>query len=65
MLSEFLDDLNAQFKNLAEAKSVHDCLLSPLRLSNSLSQDYFLFLGRLTNTNSGLLIMEKIGILQK
>lgn len=65
MLFEFLEDLDSQLEKLVEAKSVHDCLLSPLRLTNSLSQDYFLLLGRLSDTDAGLLMLEKCGILKK
>lgn len=65
LLFEFLEDFDLQLKQVMEVKSVHDCLLSPLRLSNSLSQDYFLLLGRLSNSDAGLLVLEKCNILQK
>lgn len=64
-LLEFLEDLDHQLKQLTEVKSVHDCLLSPQRLTNSLSQDYFLLIGRLSNSETGLSLLEKANILQR
>lgn len=64
-LLEFLEDLDNQLKQLTEMKSVHDCLLSPQRLTNSLSQDYFLLIGRLSNNEFGLSLLEKANIFQR
>ncbi|XP_065214421.1 rapamycin-insensitive companion of mTOR isoform X2 [Planococcus citri] len=64
LLNELLEDIDTQLKQIIEAKSVHDCLFSPQRLTNSLSQDYFLLLGRLSNCEAGLLILKKLNILQ-
>lgn len=65
LLTEFLEDLELQFKQIMESKSVHDCLLSPQRLTNSLSQDYFLLIGRISNTETGLSLLKKTNILQR
>ena len=65
LLYEFLEDIDTQLKQIIDAKSVHDCLFSPQRLTNSLSQDYFLLLGRLSNCEAGLMILKKLNILQR
>lgn len=64
LLLEFLEDFDSQLKQIVEGKSVHDCLLSPQRLSNTLSQDYFLLLGLISNSDTGSLLLEKCNILQ-
>lgn len=65
LLSEFLEDMDTQFNQLIDAKSVHDCLLSPQRLTNSLSQDYFLLLGRMSNCENGLALLKNMSILSR
>lgn len=57
--------MDTQLKQITEVKSVHDCLLSPQRLTNSLSQDYFLLIGRLSNSETGLAVLKKSNILQR
>lgn len=65
LLSEFLADLWLQIDAITSSRSAHDCLFSPQHVSNSLCQDYFLFIGRLCRTSRGLRILEKAGILQQ
>ncbi|KAI9556963.1 hypothetical protein GHT06_016757 [Daphnia sinensis] len=64
ILSEFLDDVSSAIRDISQASSAHDCLLSPGRLSTTACQDYFLFIGRLSSTTNGINALEKAGIFQ-
>lgn len=61
-LIELLGAIRLQLEDITTAKSAHDCLLSPVNISNSLCQDYFLFIGHLTKTSAGRKALEKCRI---
>ena len=65
ILSEFLEDLSTSVRSISSAPSAHDSLLSPGRLSTTVCQDYFLFLGRLSSNSIGITALEKAGIFQE
>ena len=65
ILCEFLDDLSSVIRDITVALSAHDCFLSPGRISTTASQDYFLFLGRLSSSANGIAALEKAGIFQE
>nr|UTM63730.1 Rictor [Riptortus pedestris] len=64
-LIELLGAIRLQLEDITTAKSAHDCLLSPVNISNSLCQDYFLFIGHLTRTSAGRKALEKCRIYQQ
>ncbi|XP_066994227.2 rapamycin-insensitive companion of mTOR [Anabrus simplex] len=65
LLTELLADIWVQLEAITSSKSAHDCLFSPQHVSNSLCQDYFLFIGRLCRTSRGMRVLDKAGILQQ
>lgn len=65
VLAEFLDDVSCAIRDITQASSAHDCLLSPGRLSGTACQDYFLFIGRLSSNANGITALEKAGIFQE
>ncbi|KAG8285859.1 hypothetical protein J6590_072100 [Homalodisca vitripennis] len=64
LLSELLTVIKTQLEAISTAKSVHDCMLSPLAVTNSLCQDYFLLVGHLTRSQAGVDLLDNMGILQ-
>lgn len=63
LTGELLGDIHSQIEEILSAKSAHDCLFSPQHMNNSLCQDYFLFIGHLCQSRSGLRILESSGLL--
>ncbi|CAH1405995.1 unnamed protein product [Nezara viridula] len=64
-LLELLGAIRLQLEDITTAKSAHDCLLSPVNISSSLCQDYFLFIGHLTRAPAGRKALEKARIYQQ
>ncbi|XP_073992132.1 rapamycin-insensitive companion of Tor isoform X2 [Rhodnius prolixus] len=62
LVMELLAGIRTQLVDLTTAKSAHDCHLSPTNISNSLCQDYFLFIGHLTASPQGRRVLEKANI---
>ncbi|XP_021912957.1 rapamycin-insensitive companion of mTOR isoform X2 [Zootermopsis nevadensis] len=65
LLNELLADMWVQIDAITSCKSAHDCLFSPQHMSNSVCQDYFLFIGRLCRCSKGLRVLDKAGIFQQ
>ncbi|XP_069677672.1 rapamycin-insensitive companion of mTOR isoform X2 [Periplaneta americana] len=65
LLNELLADIWVQIDAITSSKSAHDCLFSPQHVSNSVCQDYFLFIGRLCRCSKGLRVLDKAGIFQQ
>jgi len=52
-LDDLLEDVLESVDEVVNAASPHDCVLSPTRLTNTASQQYFMFIGRLSRTDAG------------
>ncbi|CAG2169861.1 unnamed protein product, partial [Oppiella nova] len=63
-VEEFFVDLDNCFAQIAVEVPPQNAILSPGRLLSTLSHSYFLFIGRLTNSNKGKKWLEKTGIYQ-
>ncbi|XP_014239263.1 rapamycin-insensitive companion of mTOR isoform X2 [Cimex lectularius] len=65
LLFELLGGIRTQFLDLARcstSRSAHDCHLSPINISNSLCQDYFLMVGHLSTSEQGRKALTTTGI---
>ncbi|KAJ9598512.1 hypothetical protein L9F63_010802, partial [Diploptera punctata] len=65
LLTELVSDICIQIEAITSSKSAHDCLFSPQHMSNSICQDYFLFIGRLCRCSKGSRVLDKTGIYQQ
>jgi rapamycin-insensitive companion of mTOR len=65
LLNELLADIWVQIDAITSSKSAHDCLFSPQHMSNSVCQDYFMFIVRLCRCSKGLRVLDKAGIFQQ
>jgi rapamycin-insensitive companion of mTOR len=65
LLNELLADIWVQIDAITSSKSAHDCLFSPQHVSNSVCQNYFMFIGRLCRCSKGLRMLDKAGIFQQ
>jgi len=65
LLNELLTDIWVQIDAITSSKSAHDCLFSPQHVSNSVCQNYFMFIGRLCRCSKGLRMLDKAGIFQQ
>ena len=63
-VEEFFIDLDNCFSQITVETPPQNAILSPGRLLSTLSHSYFLFIGRLTNSNKGKKWLEKTGIYQ-
>ena len=64
ILDDFLSDIQNNFKVLISSPSTHDCFLSPTRVATTACQYYFLFIGRLSRSETGRQFLDKHFILQ-
>jgi rapamycin-insensitive companion of mTOR len=66
LLEELLVDIASQLDEvLRQAHNPFACFLSPLKIETTLSQTYFLMVGRLTHSSKGFKMLEKGDILQR
>ncbi|RWS04250.1 rapamycin-insensitive companion of mTOR-like isoform X1, partial [Dinothrombium tinctorium] len=63
-IDEFLMDLGLCFVQITVENAPSNAILSPTRMLSTLSHSYFLFIGRLSNSNKGRKLLEKAGIYQ-
>ncbi|XP_013398176.1 rapamycin-insensitive companion of mTOR isoform X2 [Lingula anatina] len=63
LLEEWLEDIARCLSQIRAEKAPPEALFSPSRMANTLSHDYFLFIGRLSYTLRGEKALEKTGIL--
>ena len=67
--TEFLDDLMTDLNLCLSQISIDNalstnCILGPGKMLSTLSSSYFLYIGKLSNTNRGRKLLEKSGIFQ-
>nr|XP_033338467.1 rapamycin-insensitive companion of mTOR isoform X1 [Megalopta genalis]XP_033338468.1 rapamycin-insensitive companion of mTOR isoform X1 [Megalopta genalis] len=65
LLSELIGDIAEQIACLRTAQSAHECLFSPRHMSTTCCQKYFLFLGQLSQSAKGTVILNGFNLLEK
>lgn len=65
LLNELIGDIAEQITNISTAESAHDCLFSPRHMSTTCCQQYFLFLGQLSHTAKGTVVLKSFNLLEK
>lgn len=64
-LNELVGDIADEITAIRTAQSAHDCLFSPRHMSTTCCQKYFLFLGQLSHSAKGTVILKGFNLLQK
>ncbi|KZC10250.1 Rapamycin-insensitive companion of mTOR, partial [Dufourea novaeangliae] len=65
LLNELIGDIAEQIACLRTAQSAHECLFSPRHMSTTCCQKYFLFLGQLSHSAKGTVILNGFNLLEK
>ncbi|KAI4503571.1 hypothetical protein M0802_000974 [Mischocyttarus mexicanus] len=65
LLNELIADIAEQISCIRTAQSAHDCLFSPRHMSTTCCQKYFLFLGQLSHSAKGTVILKRFNLLEK
>ncbi|KAH0550515.1 rapamycin-insensitive companion of mTOR [Cotesia glomerata] len=65
LLNELIDDISKQISAISTAPSAHDCLFSPRHMTTTCCQKYFLFLGQLSHSAKGTVILKSFNLLEK
>ncbi|XP_015189227.1 PREDICTED: rapamycin-insensitive companion of mTOR [Polistes dominula] len=65
LLNELIMDIAEQISCISTAQSAHDCLFSPRHMSTTCCQKYFLFLGQLSHSAKGTVILKRFNLLEK
>lgn len=65
LLNELIGDVAEQIANIRIAESAHDCLFSPRHMSTTCCQKYFLFLGQLSYSAKGTVVLKSFNLLEK
>ncbi|XP_011330376.1 rapamycin-insensitive companion of mTOR isoform X2 [Ooceraea biroi] len=65
LLNELIGDIAEQIGNIFTAETAHDCLFSPRHMSTTCCQKYFLFLGQLSHSAKGTVILKSFNLLEK
>ncbi|XP_043466868.1 rapamycin-insensitive companion of mTOR [Leptopilina heterotoma] len=64
-LNELIADIANEITAIRTAQSAHDCLFSPRHMSTTCCQKYFLFLGQMSHSAKGTVILKSFNLLQK
>jgi len=65
LLNELIGDIAEQISNISTAETAHDCLFSPRHMSTTCCQKYFLFLGQLSHSAKGTVVLKSFNLLEK
>ncbi|XP_045512078.1 rapamycin-insensitive companion of mTOR [Pieris brassicae] len=57
-LEELFNDVSQQIEAIQTGKKAHECLFSPQHMCNTMCQMYFLFIGQLCHSNTGLRVFK-------
>ncbi|CAK1553660.1 unnamed protein product [Leptosia nina] len=58
-LEDLFNDVSQQIVAIQTGKKAHECLFSPQHMCNTMCQMYFLFIGQLCHSNTGLRLFKK------
>lgn len=64
-LNELVGDIAEQITTIRSSQSAHDCLFSPRHVTTTCCQNYFLFLGQLSHSAKGTVILKGFNLLDK
>ncbi|XP_026328283.1 rapamycin-insensitive companion of mTOR [Hyposmocoma kahamanoa] len=59
MLEELYYDVSRQIEAIETGRKAHECLFSPQHMCNTMCQMYFLFIGQLCHTQTGLRLFKQ------
>ncbi|XP_053602519.1 rapamycin-insensitive companion of mTOR [Plodia interpunctella] len=62
LLEELFLDVSRQIKAIETGLKAHGCLFSPQHMCNTMCQMYFLFIGQLCHSHSGLRLFKQTGL---
>lgn len=65
LLAELVGDIAEQISAIRSMPSAHDCLFSPRHMSTTCCQKYFLFLGQLSHSAKGTVVLNRFNLLEK
>ncbi|XP_076231374.1 rapamycin-insensitive companion of Tor [Calliopsis andreniformis] len=65
LLNELIGDIAEQISSIRTAQSAHECLFSPRHMSTTCCQKYFLFLGQLSHSAKGTVVLKGFNLLEK
>lgn len=65
LLAELVGDIAEQITAIRTMQSAHDCLFSPRHMSTTCCQKYFLFLGQLSHSAKGTVVLNRFNLLEK
>lgn len=64
MLTDLFSDINVQLHAIS-SKNPHECLFSPQHMTSTMSQQYFIFIGRMCRTTAGMRILVNTNIFKQ
>lgn len=65
LLTDFFTDISNQLLSISTSRSAHDCLFSPQHMSNTMCQQYFLFIGRMCKSEQGLNVLTNTDVFKQ
>ena len=65
LLNELIGDIADQIAGIKKVASAHDCLFSPRHVTTTCCQKYFLFLGQLSHSAKGTVILKGFNLLEQ
>ncbi|XP_026729335.1 rapamycin-insensitive companion of mTOR [Trichoplusia ni] len=62
LLEDLFSDVSRQIEAIETGLKAHECLFSPQHMCNTMCQMYFLFIGQLCHSHSGLRLFKQTGL---
>ncbi|XP_046960135.1 rapamycin-insensitive companion of mTOR [Vanessa cardui] len=59
LLEDLFNDVSRQIEAIETGRKAHECLFSPQHMCNTMCQMYFLFIGQLCHSHTGLRLFKK------
>ncbi|XP_053949989.1 rapamycin-insensitive companion of mTOR isoform X1 [Anastrepha ludens] len=64
ILTDYFSDISKQLLAVSTSSRVHDCLFSPQHMSNTMCQQYFLYIGRMCRVQKGIRILTDTAVFE-
>ncbi|CAH2107437.1 unnamed protein product [Euphydryas editha] len=65
LLEELFTDVSRQIEAIETGHKAHECLFSPQHMCNTMCQMYFLFIGQLCHSHSGIRLFEQTKLYER
>lgn len=65
ILTDFCTDVSNELLAITKGRGAHHCLFSPHHMSQTMCQQYFLFIGRMCRTKKGIDILKNTDIIKQ